>query len=246
MRKSSLVISVFLALAVIVTGAFLPRLTTTVMDRSTLHIPATAPMTSVELTLKDAASLSILQKMKLYGSMSSIPISSAEASMSAEQVHEAVRQQMKLFELGDVFQWFDADYSSAETYLAMNPNDTSQFSIFWTVSYSTNQKPYYSYIAHVDDATGKLFLINYTAPEFSKLWRSDESKWAAFETLSSVYFSQLELPSTTRNPYIQKMEEKTTDYGAFSVTYLLDVPDVGSFCVEIRISPGEYYIGCHE
>ncbi len=234
MSKWKWLLTVALAAAVLIIGAFLPRITTGILDLNTLDHPGTSPMLPVELTLKDGQSLSMLARLKLYGNMASVPIMAEEASMTAGDAVNAARAWLETVKQAGIYQDFEADFEGTEVYLAIDPRDTSQFSIFWAVTLSQTKPPYRAAFLHLDDATGAVVRVSNN--DASALDAEDPytAMLGIFDTLSKEYFYQLGLPLDKLAPYIQDVTEETGKK-AYAVYYHLSVPEIGDFQIRFSI-----------
>lgn len=228
----------------IIGGAMLPRVVARVTDRLDADQVVYGQMQSVQLELNvteqpDPARM--LQMLALERNMTTIPVTEAEASMTEEEVYAAVQRQMDEYCDVGIFQWFDVTHRTADPYLAMDPDDPDNFGIIWGVSLSHQESPYHNLFVHLDDATGKILMLDYYTEEY--LYPSEEQRYV-FEPWTDTYFAQLGLSYNTE--YVQSLEtdvsETRLDDDTMMVRYTFQEIEFGEIYLEFYVSPNGFYI----
>lgn len=195
MRK--LIYSLFLLLvaALIVAGAFLPRITAAITDNSTNGKAETAPMQSVELALGESSHepLDMLRKLALADHMSTVPISADQAALTEEEVYSAVEKHMQDYAASGIFEMFTPTYTSVETLLAIDPYGTDNYGIIWTVNLVSGDGPYRSLFLHIDDETGKILFMDYETHGEDRFNYYPEYQSYVMGVFAGNFFSQLGL-----------------------------------------------------
>ena len=181
MRKLKTLLVLMLTGLLFAFFAVLPRLTGAFYDDRLQGQSGSAPIQSVELELHDMDSDApgyMLRKLALERSMTDVPITSQQASMTEEEVIAAAQAGMEIYVDAGIFEWFDCTYQGADPYFGLEPSDKSRHMIFWSVVFTNENRPYQSLLLHIDDETGKIIYIKYeddgTSREFASAEAAEE------------------------------------------------------------------------
>lgn len=227
-------------LTVLILVAWLPGLVGVCMDYFTLKKPETASITPIELNLGTAEVSEpgrMFQKLALERNMQLIPVTRRETTRTAEEIYEAVEEQMGLLTF---FQWFDYTKRTAEPHLAIDPEDSDNYAIIWVVDYASKE-PYHNLFLHVDDATGAILKIDYYTHE--TLYPANEQRYL-FEEWCSDYFNWLGLGLDSE--YVQSLEVSTSvsnpEKDSMRVSYHMQEIQYGVVTVSFTVKPGGFFI----
>lgn len=229
-----------LTFAIVLLVACLPGIVGGCMDLLTLGKPDEAPIGHVELQLGTREEIDpgrMFQKLALERSMQTIPVTNREATMTKEQVFEAVEEQMGQY---GFFQWFDYTQRTAEPHLAMDPEDSDNYAIIWVVDYASKE-PYHNLFLHVDDTTGAILKIDYYTHE--ELYPAEEQRYI-FEEWTNTYFERLGLDMDSE--YVQSLEvrwtEDTPEKDSMRLCCHMQEIQYGLVTVHFIVEPGGFYI----
>lgn len=245
MSKIKTVSGVLLAFVLIVGMALLPRGVARISDHLTNGKQGTASMQSVELALysnQSEESGYMIRKLALEREMTTIPIRPTQAKMTEEEVFTAALNGMKAYTEAKVFEWFDYQYSSAEPYLGIDPEDKSNNMIFWGVNFSVEDKLYHNLFLHIDDETGKILFLAYETDGPDKFnYYYPENQQVMMEEFVNSFFSPLNLTGDQLSQYENLLRsdaivQPTTD-DVTCVVYTFVDEEYGTIRVEFRILP---------
>lgn len=253
MRKLIPAVTTLLALALIFAGAFLPQITAFLMDRSENGKTGSAPIQSVELNLRDVTSTEYAaQRLILMQQLTSMPIDASEASMTVDEVYAAVEENMKDYEAAGIFNWFPYTSRTAEPYLGVNSQDTSQTTVFWAVTFVNEKSPYQSLFVHLDDLSGKIYYLNFEDYGKESAYPVPSPEYTAhmnyiLDNFTRIFFYQLGL-AEVRQYYDSKglVEQEEVDGGVFMRRYTMGDEQYGEITIEFYASTGglhSYYHG---
>lgn len=155
-----------------------------------------AQIQAVELVLNDAdpdAPGYMLRKLALECSMTDVPITPQQASMTEEEVIAAARVGMDIYVDVGIFEWFDYTYQGAEPYFAIDPSDKSHQMIFWSVVFTNEESPYGCLLLHIDDETGRIIYISYEDYGISREFVNAEATESMMDGFIHAFLSPLSL-----------------------------------------------------
>ena len=190
MRKVKIVFALILTAAVLFTMAVLPRVAESVDNGEQ---SGTAPIQPVSLNIREDDTM--LRKLALQARMTTIPVTPESAAMTMEEVLATARSGLQTYFDTGIVEYFEATDESAEPYLGVDPNDKSNYAIFWSVVLSDGSQ---TVLLHLDDETGKILTMIYNNDEVSRVFADGTGQQMmdklahAFLTPLSLHPSQLE------------------------------------------------------
>lgn len=246
MRRIRIVLILLLTAALIITGAFLPRITTAVMDLTTAAKVSTAPMQSVQLDFRSTGqqdSGSILKKLALEQSMYTVPITAKDASMTEEEVFAAVETCMDMYVSSGIFSWFEETYRMAEPYLAIAADDTDNASVIWAVHFVHEDDPYRNLFLHLDDETGKILYLDYVTYDPDSTFYPEDQAYA-LETFTGIFFEQLGLTdlADSNSSSLNTAAERMQDGDVWCLRFTFPDTQYGEVVLEFYVKPTGFYI----
>lgn len=243
MRKLKLPLFLLLVAALITAGAFLPQITGAVMDQMRNGAVSTAPIQSVELQFRGGSALeNMMKKLAMESRMTTIPITGKEATMTEDEVYAAVEECMDMYVSNKIFSWFEETYRTAEPYLAINPNNTEKFGIFWAVNIVREDDPYHNLFLHLDDETGRITYLDYVTYDPNSSFYPEDQSYVV-NTLASIYFEQLGLtdlaePFTSQDVAV----DATVSNDIQCLRYTFLDTEYGELAIEFYCKPKGFYI----
>lgn len=248
MRRLRTFLILLLVVALIALFAVMPKLAAAVSDHFTNERPGSAPMQSVELALSSGKADEpgyMMRKLALEQRMSTIPIEPAQASMTAEDALAAAQDGMTAYMEAHMFEWFEYTFCSAEPYLGIDPDDKTNNSIFWSITFATQSDPYHYLFLHIDDETGKILYLSYETNGPDKYnYYYPENQRLMMEGLVDAFFGPLNL--TQRGEYENLLgesviEKELTD-DVTCVVYTFDDAEYGTIHVAFHITPEGFHV----
>ena len=237
-KRTCLILAVTVTVLLLV--GCLPGLVGICMDLFTLKRADSAPISPIELNLGTAEEPEpgrMFQKLALERNMQLIPVTRGEATRTAEEIYEAVEEQMGLLTF---FQWFDYTKRTAEPHLAIDPEDSDNYAIIWVVDYASKE-PYHNLFLHVDDATGAILKIDYYTHE--TLYPANEQRYL-FEEWCSDYFDWLGLGMDSA--YFQSLDvawtEQSSEKDSMRRNCRMQEIQYGIVNVSFTVKPGGFFI----
>lgn len=234
---------IFLLTAVlIITGAFLPRITGAIADQMRSSKVHTAPIQSVQLNLNSNTANSMIQKLSIRSEMHTIPITAEDASMTEDEVFAAVEACMDMYVSNKIFSWFEETYRTAEPHLAINPNNTKDFFIFWAVNFVEEKDPYNNLFLHLDDETGQILYIDYVTYDPDKSYFPEDQSYVV-DTFSGLYFEQLGLSDLADPDFSENVTlDEMISNDVWSKRYTFSGLGTDTFSIEFYVKPKGFYI----
>lgn len=250
MRKHKTAFAIFLALALIAGMALLPRWIAGISDRVTNGKPGTAAMQSVALSLysdqKDEPGY-MLRKLALEQWMTTVPIKPEQAKMTREAVLTGAVDGMTPYIEAGMFKWFDYQFTDAEPYLCIDPENKSSNMIVWGVTFAVDDKPYHHLFLHVDDETGKILYISYETDGPDKYnYYYKENQRLLMEGFTDSFYRPLGLSGDQLGDYkelvSQEVEERKLTDDVTCWRYTFDDQQYGVIYVEFSITPAGFSV----
>lgn len=226
MKKWKIPLLILMTLALLAVFAALPVIAASVQDSATVNSSGFRQMQSLKLDFSQKKeTLPMLAKLAMLGNMETIDIDPSQASMTEEEVFQAVESQLKDYEDAGIFQWFDVSVRGALPRLGIDLNNTNNFLVYWTVSYSSKDGDTRSLVVDIDDETGKILHISYYVYEPYSMDGVWERNQVVLDAFTDIYFSQIGL--TDEAEYAESITSGFTYYerdGGVScaVCYLAD------------------------
>lgn len=246
--KTGLVL--LLTVLLIAALALLPQAVAGLSDFLGNEKPGSATMQSVELAF-DVNWIEepgyMMRKLALEQNMSTVPIAPEQAAMTEEEVLTAAQDAMTPYMEAGVFDWFEYTFSSVEPYLAVDPGDKNNNSIFWSVAFVREEKPYQSLFLHLDDETGCILFLSYETYGPDRFnYYYPENQRLMMEGLVDSFLEPLKLTASQLSEYdnlegCAVAEQKMTD-DVTCVRYTYEDAQYGTIDVAFLISPEGLHI----
>ena len=250
MRRIKVISVILLSVMLIVGMALLPRGIAGISDMLANGKPGTVSMQTVELSVYSHQTDEpgyMMRKLALEQRITSIPIRPEQAAMTEKEVITAAMDGMMVYTEAKMFEWFEYDLCIAQPYLGIDPEDKSNNTIFWGVSFSHETNPYHSLFLHIDDETGEIIYIyyetygadqyNYYDPENQRLMM--EGFVDAFLRPLNLTFGQL---GEYKNLQDASAVEQTLTDDTTCVRYTFDDARYGTIHIQFHITPHGFYV----
>lgn len=246
MKKSKTKFLILVTGLILLLCAVLPAIAAAVQDRLSVNRSGFSEMQTVKLDLRgEETSMPILGKLALLSHMEIIGLAPSQMSMTEEEVFKAAQEQMTAYEEAGIFQWFDVTLRSAVPKLGVDLNDANNFLVFWTVTFTNDEKPTRSLGMDIDDETGKILGISYAVYDsysMEDVWKRNR---VIMNDFTDIYFSRLDL--TEAAAYAESSEGDYTyferDGGISSALYSLEDPVYGRINLEFYVDgAGGFYL----
>lgn len=196
MKKMKTPLILLFAFCLIAAGASLPGIVSAVQDSAAASVSYDS-MQPVTLDLSgERQSLSTIGKQVLLSKANPIPVTEDETGMTEADAYAAVQAHMDRFAAAGIFEWFDITLQHAQPNLCIDPDQTENYVIFWTVTFINKNEPYHTLTVDIDDETGQVLALNYDiygSYEIDGVW---ERSYTTLNTFAEVYLGQLELPQS--------------------------------------------------
>ncbi len=249
MHKFRTALLLVLVAAVIMGCGALPGIAASIADGINQNVPGVAPMNAISFTASVPETDTMqyyLDRLALYGNMYSVPMNTASARMTEEEVLAAARAQMGAYEHLGVLQPFEKYSTYAEPQFAIACNDVENTAVYWTV-YSSSEKNADRLLVYLDDATGKIFSIDFERAEGLYADCTVAEYRTLMERLATVFLGQFAPEEETLTSRVYEVNEvEINDYGA-SYEYVLsgyEEDQTRYVSVRIQLYPYGFLITC--
>ena len=238
MRKIKPLLILALTAAVVLGMAVLPW-ATEAMDDS--EKSGTAPIQPVRLDIRGDDTM--LRKLVLQARMTTIPVTAESARMTEAEVWAAVEKGLQIYEDTGLFSEMEPSFQSLEPYLGIDPEDRSNYAIFWSVTLTDEGRQ--SLFLHVDDETGKILLLIYDNYEESRTFTGSGGR-ALAERLAHAFLTPLELHLSqleSRDGLVGNVAtEETVEQDGVNLIYVYQDTPYGTVRVGFVVSPTRAYV----
>lgn len=245
MKKLKSALLILLTAALIVCGAVLPGAASAAMDHMDSQNPGSAQIQSVQLQFDGSdPSEPLIRKLAIRSQMDTIPITASGAAMTEDEVFSAVESCMDMYVSNGIFSWFEDTYRTAEPYLAINPNDTDEYYVFWAVHIVREDDLYNNLFLHLDDESGKILYLDYVTYDPDRSFFPEDQAYA-LDALTGIYFEQLGLsemadPSLSTDVTVYDNIDGADD--VWSRRYTFRDSESQGFTIEFYVKPKGFYI----
>lgn len=245
MRRAKTVTVLLLALALIAGLAMLPQGIAGISDYLINEKQGTASMQTVELTLysdKTDEPGYMMRKIALEQRMTTIPIEPEQTSMTEQEVIDAAIEGMAVYVDANMFEWFDYSFCRAEPYLGIDPENQSNNSVIWGVTFVNEKDSYHHLFLHIDDETGRILYISYETYGTDKYkYYYPENQRLMMESFADAFFRPLNLTASEMEEYknfggMEAVEQESTD-DMTVVVYTYEDTEYGTIRAGFYISP---------
>lgn len=240
MDKLKLLLSLLLTATLLAAGACLPRIVAAVRDNGSIGHASFGNVPSVELNIRQ--NVPVLGKLAMMDRINeTIRISSAKTNMTEEEVLKAARKALEPYIAAGIL-WDYPEWGVEIHPLLAQVSDMPQLSgIFWSVVITGNDKEFYWVDLAVDDETGRLLRINFTAES----WDTGLPQEDILGRFAEIYFTALDIPDyqdfATNEMDLYDIGENTT-----GTLYRFVNPDYGEVEVELYVYQHGFYTAFHE
>ena len=239
--------SLLLLLTVLLLAGFaaLPVIAASLQDSRVVNQSGYQQMQTIKLDYgNEKETLPIMGKLALFTIMQTIDIDSSQATMTQEEVFLAAETQMKAYENAGIFQWFDVALRSATPKLGIDPNDATNYVVFWTVTYISEKDQNQTLLLDIDDETGKILCIRhevYDSYSMDGVWERNQKIMNEF---TNIYFSQLGM--TAAKEYAESeagFEYYERDGGVANALYTFTDVTYGEISIDFYVEgAGGFYL----
>lgn len=239
--------SLLLLLTVLLLAGFaaLPVIAASLQDSRVVNQSGYQQMQTMKLDYgNEIETLPIMGKLALFTIMQTIDIDASQASMTEEEAFLAAETQMKAYEEAGIFQWFDVALRSATPKLGIDPNDATNYVVFWTVTYISEKSQNQTLLLDIDDETGKILCIRhevYESYSMDGVWERNQKIMNAF---TDIYFSQLGM--TEAKEYAESeagFEYYERDGGVSNALYSFGDVNYGEISIDFIVEgAGGFYL----
>lgn len=235
MRIVRIVVAILFTSSVLITGAFLPKLISHYADWKTVDKDAQYPMPSIELNMYQE--LSVIGKLAMMNKIDSLlPISESKARMLKQDVMDAVLEGLEPY-ISAQLATFSEDQVEMQPFL-VHVQDNPEFQrVIWRVTVSGGNTDYSVFDLLMDDETGKILQIDYTADSFQSPYSMDET----LPLFADIYFSSLGIENYW-DFIMEDREYAYNDFSGYAVQFRLQDQQYGEIFIDMFVYDYGFYI----
>lgn len=192
MHRLKNIFIILLTVTLIMAGAVLPSVVSSVFDDAVIEKSGSRSVKTVQLNVSDEENRTekaeLLKKLAMMKNMSTIPVTENETTMTEEDACTAADLCLQEYKSAGIIPSFDITYWSAEPYMAVESQNVGNYFFFWAVNLVNEYEPYHNLLLHIDDETGKILYINYisSAEEYM-----NTDRYTLMESFSEIYLQEL-------------------------------------------------------
>ena len=245
MRNFKISLLILLTILLLAGFAALPVIAASLQDNRVVNQAGYQQIQTIKLDYgNEKETLPIMGKLALFSIMQTIDIDSSQASMTQEEAFLAAETQIKAYEEAGIFQWFDVAHRSATPKLGIDPNDATNYVVFWTVTYISEKKQNQTLILDIDDETGKILCIRhevYQSYSMDGVWERNQKIMNEF---TSIYFSQLGMTAEKESAEeVRSFEYYERDGGVSNALYSFGDVTYGEISIDFYVEgAGGFYL----
>lgn len=185
MRKFKVTVAVLLTLALLIGGAYIPKLVALLGDWHNTGSASLNPMASVELNIYQ--DISSIGKLAMMGRIDRvIPISESMSKMTREEVMDAVYNGLTPY-MDAQLVIYNENYVEMRPYLTQVPDMPELHRVVWIITVSGDDSDFTFFDLVIDDETGNILRISYTVEKP----RDTIIGAAALNIFADIFFSGL-------------------------------------------------------
>lgn len=188
MRKIITCLLMLVTVALILTGAVLPRIVDSLRDDD--GGVRYADMQSVRLDIGE--DLTVIGKLVLMREGEAWDISESKASRSREEIEALVRETLYRYQDAGLVAPFNDTYIQVRPAMSVDPRNPGSYMVTWAVIVDDGS-PDHLVMMTIDDATGVVLSISYDTGE---TWFDESQEQAYAAVLWELFFSGLGLDPT--------------------------------------------------
>lgn len=241
MHKVKNTILLLLTVLLLTAGAVLPAIVAAVQEDVQMNEAGYSPMQSVELQLTgERETLPMLGKLSLLNE-GLFSILEDEASMTPEEVREAVERELAPYYEWEMipYNWKDPTFI-ATPYLACDADNDAMYCIFWEVAIYCDAENSFSLNLYVDDDTGKILWLHFDSGSPLELY----DRQSYLELFHQIYFDSLGMTESAQFwEENELVEDISRNSGAISaVRYTFGDMIYGEINIEFYVYSRGFYI----
>lgn len=241
MHKIRITILLLMMALLLTAGAVLPGIVAAVQDDEKAGEVGYSPIQSIELKLtEERETLPMLGKLSLLNE-GLYSISEDEASMTQEDVREAVERELAPYYEWEMipYNWKDPTFI-ATPYLAYGAENDAMYCIFWEVAVYCDAENPFSLNLYVDDDTGKILWLHFDSGSSLEIY--DQQSY--LELFHQIYFDSLGMTESAQfweeNELVEDISQNS---GAISaVRYTFGDMIYGEINIEFYVYSQGFYI----
>ena len=245
MRNLKTSLLILLTILLLAAFAALPVIAASLQDDRVVNQSGYQQMQTLKLDYgNEKETRPIMGKLALFSIMQTIDIDSSQASMTQEEAFLAAETQIKAYEDAGIFQWFDVALRSATPKLGIDPNDATDYVVFWTVTYISEKEQNQTLLLDIDDETGKILGIRHEVYESYSMDGVWERNQKIMNEFTNIYFSQLGM--TAAKEYAESeagFEYYERDGGVSNALYSFGDVTYGEISIDFYVEgAGGFYL----
>ena len=233
MRKFKVTVAVLLTVAVLIGGAYIPCLVARFLDWQTTGKSSLNSIASVKLNIYQA--LSSADKLAMMSKLESLlPIKESKAGMTREELMNIVHEELSPY-IDAQLAVLHEDHVQTQPYLAQVPDIPEMQRVIWQVTISGNDADFTFWDLLIDDETGKILRISYTAENPPGIIVGME----ALQLFADIYFSGLGIEDYW--DYAAPDLEYAGDNGN-AIRFLFTDTRYGQITVDLNVHDHGFYV----
>lgn len=234
MSKLKTGIAAVLTLALLVGGAFFPKLVSAVQDQISRDNATSNPIRSIQLEIEK--NVSVLGRMvMLVNVQGAIELTENKTKMTSQEVMDAARKGLQPYIDVNLIKYNEAEVTLSP-HLLQVPDMLELQGIVWSVAITIAADPY-SYInLIIDDETGHILQIWYASEDNP----CDIPAEDALVLLAEIFFSSLDLDYAAQGIAVESIY--ANDALNAANRYCFTDPKYGEVLVDLYVYPEGFYI----
>lgn len=235
MRKFKVAVAVLITVTILIAGAYIPKLVARFLDWQNTGKSTLNPIASIELNIHKE--LSPIGKLVMMGSLESLlPIRESKAGMTSEEVMDAVIKGLTPYMDTQLVVFYD-ERVDMQPYLVQVPGIPELQRVVWQVTVSGNDSDFNFFDLLIDDETGKILRINYTAENPQIPYGRDET----LNLFMEIFFSSLGIDNFGEY-LVEDLEYAYTGDNAIAVRFRFEDEQYGGVNVDMFVHENGFYI----
>lgn len=235
MRKFKAAVTVLLTLALLIAGAYIPKLVARFLDWQATGKGSLDPIASVELNIhQELSSIGKLAMMNRIDSL--LPIRESKARMTTEEVMDAVYEGLTPYMDAQLATYYE-NRVEMRPYLVQVPDTPELQRVIWQVTVSGDDSDFTFFDLIIDDETGNILRINYTAENPQIPYGRDET----LNLFMEIFFSSLGIDNFGEY-LVEDLEYAYTGDNATAVRFRFEDEQYGGVNVDMFVHENGFYI----
>lgn len=235
MRKFKATAAVLITVAVLIAGAYIPRLVAHFLDWQTAGKSTLNPIASIELHIRKE--LSPIRKLVMIGSCESLlPIRESKAGMTSKEVMDAVIQGLTPYLDTQLVVLYD-EQVDMQPYLVQVPGIPELQKVIWQVTISGNDSDFSYFDLLIDDESGNILAIDFTAENPKHPHTKDE----VLVLFADIFFSGLGIEDHWEF-LVKDLESAYVGDNAKAIRFRFEDPQYGEVNIDLFVHDYGFYI----